>query len=290
MKRLMKRRQLITGAIALAAAQIPLAHAVAARPKKVTVRNSRELFEAIGSDREIYLEPGLYDLGSLSGDTELSSPHIRFNQVFDGVETIIQNVQNLTLVGPSDLRAKLYARPRYANVLPLENSQEVSLKSLELGHWPDQGYCSGAVVQYTDCDRLSIEDSVLFGSGTYGISALRASTLKCEGTKIHDCTYGILTLRDCVDLQFKDCQLVENQEYSGILATNVRRLSFEECTFADNWFKNEFFVMRGNDPIHLKDCQFSRNSSTSLATQPSLLKLDRVEFTGNSFPVPARSR
>ncbi len=289
-----KRRQVLVGTIALGATQVGRATAVipnavpnaVSKKKKITVSTSRELYDAIGSDREIYLKPGLYALGSLSEGEDLTSNHVRFEQVFDGVEAVIYKVKNLTLVGPSDLSAKIYARPRYADVLPFVDSRNITLNSLELGHWPDRGYCNGAVVQLTDCDRITIEDSVLFGSGTYGIAALRASTLRCETTKIHDCTYGILLLRECADLRFKRCQMVDNREFSGVSVSQVRRLTFDNCVFEDNAFKDELFDVRDSEPITLKSCTVSRNVSSALTNEPTLLKLERTQFSNNTFPTP----
>ena len=282
----MKRRPFLIGLATVAASQLPTVYATATQPKRMTVTNSRELFQAIGSDREIYLEPGLYDLGALHTEPDLRSPHIRFQKVFDGMEAVIYDVKNLTLVGAKDLRSKLYARPRYADVLPIQKGKNVQIQSLELGHWPDQGSCTGDVIQLSDCDRIEIDSSALFGSGTYGISATNTSTVRCQKTKIHDCTYGILNLRQCVDLQFKQCQLVDNREFSGVTATNVRRLSFKDCKFSNNAFKYEFFNIQGNDPIQVKNCQFFNNSSSGLVNNIDLLQLDLTEFRGNSFPEP----
>ncbi|MEM9770068.1 MAG: right-handed parallel beta-helix repeat-containing protein [Cyanobacteria bacterium P01_D01_bin.73] len=282
----MKRRQVLVGAIALGVtAQVGRAAAATPKKRKITVSSSRELFNAIGSDREIYLEPGLYDLVALSNEASaVISNHVRFREVFDGLEAVIHDVKNLTLVGPSDLSAKIYVRPRYADVLPFVNSRNITIKSLELGHWPDRGNCNGAVVQLTDCDRVNIEDSILFGSGTYGISAVRASTLRCKSTKIHECTYGILDLRECVDFRFKRCQLVDNREFSGVSASQVRRLAFNNCTFEDNAFKGALFEVRDSEPITLKNCSVSRNVSSSLVNDPAMLKVRRTKFANNSFP------
>ncbi len=287
-----QRRQVLVGAIALGATQIGRLSAAVPKDrkkKKITVSSSRELYEAIGSDREISLEPGLYDLGALSEEEDLTSNNVRFEKVFDGMEAVIYNVKNLTLVGASDLSAKIYARPRYADVLPLVDSRNVTINSIELGHWPDRGYCNGAVVQLTDCDRITVKDSVLFGSGTYGISAVRASTLRCEDTKIHDCTYGILSLRECADLRFKRCQMVDNQEFFGVSASQVRRLTFDSCAFEDNAFKDELFSVRDSEPITLKKCTVSRNVSSGLINESAMLKLERTEFSNNTFPTPYSS-
>jgi hypothetical protein len=280
------RRQLLWGAIALGGTQLITRPSQAARRAKITVSTSRELWEAIGSDRTIRLRPGVYDLVSIAESLTESSPHIAFEPVYDGIEAVIRNVQNLTIIGPKDHSAKIYTQPRYADVLRFDNCQDISIERVEAGHWPDAGDCNGAVLQFTDCDRIELDDLMLFGSGTYGIWALRTNELHCKDSQIYECTYGILYFTECEDIHLEDCQFLDNRKFNLVHVERSRQVQFEDCQFRNNqvlaqW--DAFFNVIDSPAVLVEDCQFINNSSAKLMNQPGVLRLDDVDFTDNTF-------
>lgn len=281
------RRQLLWGAIALGSTQLLLTRpSFAARRARITVSTSRELWDAIGSDRTITLRPGVYDLVSIADTLTASSPHIAFEAVYDGIEAVIRNVQNLTIIGPKDHSAKIYTQPRYADVLRFDNCQDITLKQIEAGHWPDEGDCNGAVLQFTDCDRIELDDLRLFGSGTYGIWASRTNELHCKDSQIYECTYGILYLTACEDIHLEDCQFLNNRQYNLVHVERSRQVQFEDCQFRNNqvlaqW--DAFFNVIDSPAVIVEDCEFINNSSAKLMNQPGVLRLDDVRFTDNTF-------
>lgn len=280
----LNRRQFIFGAIATATTLSLPRPATAARRQKITVRSSEEFFAAIGNNRRIELASGVYDLSAVS--SELTSPHIRFEDVFDGREAVIQGVENLEIVGQRDRSAKILVRPQYADVLHFENSRHITIKSIEAGHWPDVGYCNGSVLQFVDCAEIEIERSVLFGSGTYGVWALRSRDLSCVNTTIQDCTYGIIWITECENFEFEDCQFTNNREYDAIEIARSRTITFDDCQFINNVVAEEwdsFFNVEDSEQIRVEDCYFAHNQGQRFLNRPGALSMDDLTFKDNQF-------
>ena len=80
-------KHLIPAVLLLAATCLP-----AQSPVRVT--GSRELVQALGSDRTVFLAPGEY---LLSGAGQVSNPGVSWRKVFDGLELVITGLRNLSL-------------------------------------------------------------------------------------------------------------------------------------------------------------------------------------------------
>lgn len=280
------RRRLLAGAIALAGIQVfgQIKPSRAARRQTVTVRSSEELLAAIAPDRRIRLQPGIYDLPSLAATHQ--SDYVEFSEVFDGVEAIIHDVENLELIGQKDFSARVLVRPRYAQVLRFDRCTNIELKRLEAGHWPDAGFCSGAVLQFNHCAQIEIEKNTLFGSGTYGIVAQHCSVLTCEDTTIQDCTYGIMVLKDSHDLAFEDCDFINNRQYVGVEVARSRQIDFEDCIFRNNLAGAEwgaFWSVEESEGIRVQDSIFEANESAKFMSEPGAVALEDVQFLNNRF-------
>jgi hypothetical protein len=75
------------------------------------------------------MEPGVYTLSELNPD--LQTPYARFQEVFDGYELVISDVENLTIL-PAATSTQILTLTQYADVLKFVNCRGIQLKSLEL--------------------------------------------------------------------------------------------------------------------------------------------------------------
>ena len=165
---------------------------------------ARDLLTSIHSGNTVLLARGFYDvLEETNNDT------IHHAEVYDGEEIIISGVENLVIIGNE---SGLLVKPRYATVLTLKDCKNIKLSGLIIGHVPEKGRCTGAVVELINCKNIQIDSTSLFGCGTYGMVLSNCENVIVNGSQIFECTYGgiivgnsTLTLKnstiyDCRDL------------------------------------------------------------------------------------------
>jgi hypothetical protein len=108
-------------------------------------------------------------------------------QVHDGKELVLTRVVGLTLRGVGKTRSRIITPSHYATVLTLTNCDGITLEHLELGHWPDPGWCAGRVLGIMRTRGVTLKDCDLFGSGTIGIDVERSSKIAVSDSIVRDC-------------------------------------------------------------------------------------------------------
>ncbi|MCZ4260134.1 TIR domain-containing protein [Limimaricola sp. G21655-S1] len=149
--------------------------------------------------------------------SNLSIPDVRevsVQEVFDGEEIILRDLENFTLVGHG--RVELTVEPRYATTLTFKNCPSVRIRGLSLGHRPDMGSCMGAVLKFEDCGVVVIEDCNLFGCGTYGIEAHRCDSVTLVDCNIFECSQGFAIIDSVGRAKLVGCELFDTWFYSAI--------------------------------------------------------------------------
>ena len=157
---------LVTDAHAEGAAELPAEDGV--RPDAVfQVSTVDELLEAIGPDRVIRLEDGVYNLTEAKSYGDLNAgEYWHWVDAYDGYQLVIRNVAGLWLEGSDAQRCSIVTEPRYANVLAADSSDDLHFSNLTAGHTPGEGYCSGGVLDFYSCSRVWIRNCDLYGCGT----------------------------------------------------------------------------------------------------------------------------
>ena len=183
----------------------------------IHVRTVDEFLNAIGPDRTIYLEDGVYDLSESSGYGIGSCDNWEWMSGFDGPQLAIHDVENLTIKAAGPHRARIVAVPRYSEVLYFYNCRGITLSGFTAGHNPiisDQG-CAGGVLSFTDCRDFRVEDCSLFGCGIVGVSCMSCLDGEIARTEIHDCSDGACYFYDCRDIALTDCNIHDIGSYYG---------------------------------------------------------------------------
>lgn len=188
----------------------------------VYVNTTEELINAIESNTTIVLSPGTYNLtewayttdefNRIRGDEEVFvNTHVSLYDAYDGPQVKISNISNMKIVNYGDWdEVEIICEPRYAYVLEFENCENVEMQGITMGHTPEQGSCTGAVIGASYCEDLSFEYMDLYGCGTYGLEAYYSDQISFISCDIHDCSYGCLSLvyvNDvlCENVGFYDC-------------------------------------------------------------------------------------
>src|SRR4030042_5714145 len=153
---------------------------------QVSVASSRELVQALASNRTILLAPGQYLVWEVA---QIANPAVSWEEAFDGPELVITGLSNLTL--RAQRGATLLASPRYAFVLVFVDCRDLVLEGLTLGH-TEQGECVGGVLRLDACGRVRIQGCDLFGSGVVGLDAADSTGSTIRASTIRDCAGGAL--------------------------------------------------------------------------------------------------
>ena len=177
------------------------------------------------SNTFINLAKGHYNIQ----DITQSSINTELNEVFDGKELIISGIENLYVHGNN---SELVISSQYATVLSFKNCNHIILEHLFLGHFPNTGQCTGAVLQFENCKNITIKQLELYGCGTYGL-IISNSDINIHNCKIHNCTHGGILLNEthCIidDTEIYDCK----DSLSSIIELNNSNTIMNNTTIHD---------------------------------------------------------
>ena len=181
-------------------------------------------------------------------DLEHKSTLLR-REEYDGHMLIINNMKNLTIKGEDG--AAILVSPRYAYPLSFLKCNGIKLINFTAGH-TDEGYCTGGVLEFKQCEDIEIDRCDLFGCGIEGITAVGTTNLVCKKSIIRDCSYSIMELRKCSNMTFEDCDFYRCREYTLIAASDCTNTNFIRCRMSQN--QGTLFGLN-NSVITLSDCE-----------------------------------
>ena len=170
------------------------------------VSTADEFLAALGSHRVICVKNDI-DLSTASGIGTTWTDNWRWESIYDGAELIIRDVKDLTITAKQP-GVSIVTRPRHANVLSFESCRGIAVEGLTVGHTEIPEYeCSGAVLVFTDCSDIEIEDCALFGCGTLGVYANTCRDIEIEDTEIFDCTQGGIVFFSVGEAEIEHCSI-----------------------------------------------------------------------------------
>jgi len=260
--------------------------ATAPRRETIEVSSADQFVAAIGPDRVLRLREGKYQL-SLVKQRYLK--HLYWRQVHDGYELVVRNVKDLRIEAAEKGKVELLAKPAYGYVLAFEKSSGVELSGLVLGHSPDPGFCTGGVVQMTDCRNAAIRDCDLYGCGTEGLTLQRVEGLTFERSVIRDCTYGIGTLAGSNRIAFRDSRFINNKQFYGFEIRDCLGVKFERCQFDRNIAASgiapaSLFKIASSSEIEMIGGRITGNRYNQLTGPADAMKFERVDIRDNRPP------
>lgn len=253
-------------------------------PQQITVNTVEGFLEALGSNRTILLESGSYNLTDI--DPNLASDFVFIEDVHDGKQVTLSGVENLTIRGVGASPPRLLVRPRYASVLPINTSRNLILENLELGHFPEAGYCTGNVLDLYQCQNVRVLNNHWFGSGAWGIQTNACSDVEVRNTQIRHCTYGAAIAINSESVRFVGCELGYNRQFSIISAINSPNMAFVRCNFHDNLVSSDespFFETRDRTSITIAESRFENNQASRLVLDTAEISIRETQFVNNTF-------
>ena len=230
----------------------------------IHVSSTEEFLEAIAPGVTIFVEPGYYNMSEYlkevstwkGYDWDAEHPYVKLEYCYDGVEVVIKNADDLTIMGDAESLAQteIVVEPRYAAVLTFSNCCNLNLSFLTMGH-TETGACSGNVLNLYGCKNITLSAMDLYGCGVYAIETAKGTgDLYVYSSTLRDCSEGSLCITEAVgDFEFHDCTFAGS--YSGGYFGNSEdcELYFYDCIFGEEETNTWYFC----PDIHTKGCTWA---------------------------------
>ena len=225
----------------------------------VTVSNMSELLGSLQNNRKIILKEGDYNFSHIAG-RDLDNSHI--DDSVDGVS--FTGLYNICFEAEKGADVRFLVDDAYVPVFKMESGGNFTLRGITVGHNVEPGYCTGSVLAFKSMEGVDVDKCDLYGSGTYGIEAESTYRMNVTDTDIHDCTYGLVYLKNCGLSNFKNCKMKDSRELSMINCYSCYETVFEDCEFSNNVanaYDSCYFVELGEyDSVTFRGCAFNNNT------------------------------
>ncbi|MBR4731110.1 MAG: YARHG domain-containing protein [Prevotella sp.] len=195
-------------------------------------------------------------------------PLIISEDISDGQQLTLKNFNNLIIRGGKN--SSIEVDPRYAFCIRFVNCEDCTVENLTIGH-TEGGFCDGGVIGVKGGRQILVNKCDLYGCGTYGVVLRETTDFGMIKSNVHDCTYGIMELQNCMAVKFTTCDFFNNREYALIEAWGVDGLVFDDCRFFANWGDAPLFSL--DTTFYLMGCQIYHPTE-------NLGSIDKAEQTG----------
>lgn len=275
----------------------------------VTVNSAQQFIDSIQSDRLILLQPGIYNLSTVSQletvdfskkSTDMPlTPNVAFTT---GEGIIIKQVNNLKIVGLGDkpVDCVIQTGNLSDDVLTFLGCTKVHIDNLEAMHDPSvQGNCQGGIVTINQCTGIAMDNSLLSGVAAVGLRIFRSKNISFTNSSVSGCSELTVDLKDSWTLKITNC-LFENNRICSVLWSMIRctDVLVENNTFADNIQRDSrncqnsklFTVLRcemtnfSGNTIRGNECTYFGDSEAVRMIEPSSV-LKRNKFDSMTLPV-----
>lgn len=257
--------------------------------ESVTVENVDELIAAIAPNREIILKPGTYNLcEAKTYGKDTSNDYCAWEGSYDGHEFVIRSVENFAIRGNGRLSTIIETDPRWANVIRIQNSTDVTLEGFTAGHTRERGECSGGVLYLEGCTNTAMKDLGLYGCGVVGLTAHLCTDVILSGSEIYECSSSAVNLHTSSNVSVSDCRVYDIglEEYGGYTffeMTNSQNVTVSNCEFSVSTLSN-LMVFSGTQATFRNNLFVgNRIRGGALNINGQNVILDDNRFDGNSI-------
>lgn len=257
--------------------------------ESVTVENVDELIAAIGPNREIILKPGTYNLcEAKTYGKDMNNDYCSWEGSYDGNEFVIRGVENFAIRGNGRLSTIIETDPRWANVLRIQNSNDVTLEGFTAGHTREQGECSGGVLYLEGCTNTAMKDLGLYGCGVVGLTAHLCTDVTLSGSEIYECSSSAVNLHTSNNVSVSDCRVYDIglEEFGGYTffeMANSQNVTVSNCEFSVSTLSN-LMVSSGTQATFRNNLFVgNRIRGGALNINGQNVILDDNRFDGNSI-------
>ena len=257
--------------------------------ESVTVENADELIAAIGPNREIILKPGTYNLcEAKTYGKDTNNEYCAWEGSYDGNEFVIRSVENFAIRGNGRLSTIIETEPRWANVIRIQNSSDVTLEGFTAGHTRERGECSGGVLYLEGCTNTAMKDLGLYGCGVVGLTAHLCTDVTLSGSEIYECSSSAVNLHTSNNVSVSDCRVYDIglEEYGGYTffeMADSQNVTVSNCEFSVSTLNN--LLVSSGTQATFRNNLFAGNRirGGALSINGQSVVLDNNRFDGNSI-------
>ncbi|MBN2519633.1 MAG: SH3 domain-containing protein [Bacteroidales bacterium] len=214
--------------------------------KVIQVKTAKEFINSIASDVKIELTANKINL-SVLGDSAIG--------MWDGYELIISDIKNLIIEGTTEKYALILTDNDYADVLTFENSNNIALKNISIGHTGETGGCEeSSVIALNNCHDIFIKECDIYGSGDIGLKLNGVITLRFNNSVIRECSSSIIECHGSDKLFFEANEFKNNRSYNYAFYFDESNGEFRNCDIQGNGTYNaspELFYIDENFYVFL---------------------------------------
>lgn len=256
-----------------------------AEKSPIVVTTVEQLLSAIAPGAEIILGEGEFHLDSAPDYGDRRGPYYIWNDLgMDTYELQIQYVDGLTIRGAGQGKTTLVTDSRWANVISIVDSQNVTLQDMTLGHTEMTEACEGGVIRLNCVDTVNLEGLGLYGCGTCGLYANDCQDVTMESCEVYDCSISGIQLGQCgrVTVNQSDFHSLGKEmpvlQVFGIWGSDEVLIS--DCMVNDNYIQN-IAEIHGENVVLRNNC-FSSNriASAAFSFQSEGITLENNQFEG----------
>ena len=267
-----------------------------------SVANEQEFLNALGNNRTVVIAAGVHlNLSrvlereeyfrnvsgrrwmTIASDYTGLAPLVVSESETDGRQLALLNMKGLIIKG--ERNSSIEVDPRYSYCIYFINCENCEVHNLTIGH-TEGGFCSGGVIGVKGGRQTLIKDCDLYGCGTYGLDLMGTTDFTLMNSNIHDCTYGIIQLRNCIATYFTHCDFFNNRQYELIEGWNNEGLTFTDCRMFANWGDAPLFHL--DQAFYMNNCKIY-HPTEKLGTINMAAK-QNCEFFANPFDTSIQSR
>ncbi|HUU19606.1 MAG TPA: right-handed parallel beta-helix repeat-containing protein [Sedimentisphaerales bacterium] len=190
------------------------------------------------------------------------------------------SIYNLTLVGETG--SKVLINPRYAWVMSFQNSKNIKIDNVIIGHSVG-GYCQGGVLSFVNSEDIEINNSVLFGCGTTGLQIDKVDHLRFLNSTIKDCTYNLLGIFNSTNICFEKSTFENTGKFNLIYISDFTyNVKFSNCIIRNNWNVNyePYLIEIGEETANIS---LIGSKIIDNKTKKFINQIDRLTMADNTF-------
>ncbi len=211
----------------------------------VRVNSVVQLLDSIQSDRLLIIEPGQYSFSDAPVYSALDKSKVHKDVPFatnvrysSGEGVTLYMIKNVIIRGGGEGADAtiLQTSDMDDGVLTVLGCENVHLENLSMTHDPSApGSPEGGIFKISQSTSVSMKDCSLYGRGGVGLTTWRSKGITVTGTTISHCSYGIVDMRDCWTIRFKNCHFTENKACQALwYMSGCTDVKVEGCEYLDN--------------------------------------------------------
>lgn len=265
----------------------------AQKSKTVTVDDINQFVKAIGSDKIIRLKTSKLIVSNAV--QAANNEYLTVKPVEKGWELEIRNVKNLKIIGTVNQPVKLITNTRQAAVLSFKNCENIVISHVEAGHAAGKGVSKEGVLVFKDCKNIQINESVVSGSGSEGLTFLNVKEVSLKNLTIKGCSSGAMTVKNSSNIYFEGGRLTNNQAFDLISIFDSENITFEKCKIDFNragkgqeydaytLFNVLLDIGVTTNIVTLKECTIEDNYCQYFCKSTAAVKVENCKLDNNIF-------